>query len=44
MDVDTEDPEEISPLVKQVKSHVRRYLRKIPEPYHKDKKVNPVWN
>ena len=44
MDVDSDDPEEISPLVKAVKSHVRGCLREIPEPHHKDRKQNPVWN
>ena len=44
MDVDSDDPEEISPLVKAVKSHVRGCLREIPEPHHKDRKKNPVWN
>ena len=29
-----------SPLVKAAKSHVRE----IPEPHHKDRKVNTVWN
>ena len=31
------DPEEISPLVRGCK-------REIPEPHHKDRKLNPVWN
>ena len=44
MDVDSDDPEEISPLVKAVKTHVRGCLREIPEPHHKDRKKNPVWN
>ena len=30
MDVDSDDPEEISPLVKAVKTHVRGCLREIP--------------
>ena len=44
MDVDSDDPEENSPLVKSVKSHVKRCLLEIPEPHHKDRKKNPVWN
>ena len=44
MDVDSDDPEEISPLVQAVKTHVRGCLREIPEPHHKDRKQNPVWN
>ena len=44
MDVDSDDPEEISPLVKAVKTHVRGCLQEIPEPHHKDRKQNPVWN
>ena len=31
-------------LLKKVKSNVRDCLREIPEPHHKDRKVNPVWN
>ena len=42
MDVNSDDLEEISPLVKKVKSHVGS--SEIPEPHHKDRKVNPVWN
>lgn len=41
-DVDTDDPEEISLLVRRVKNPVRGCLREIPEPHHEDKKVNPV--
>jgi len=44
MDVDSDDPEENSPLVKSVKSHVKSCLLEIPEPHHKDRKKNPVWN
>ena len=44
MDVDSDDPEEIYPLVKAVKTHVRGCLREIPEPHHKDRKENLVWN
>ena len=45
MDVNSDNrPEEISPLVKKVKSNVRGCLREIPELHHKDRKVNPVWN
>ena len=44
INVDSDHPEEISPLVKKVKSHVRGGLREIPKPHHKDRIVNPVWN